>query len=243
MTQGGEGGVGKSAQAGDRILRDHPTGTTGGDRFNLYLRCGKRCLDFLAAVIGLVVTSPLLLACAVAVRLDSREPVFFRQWRIGQHGWSFQVIKLRTMVHKPDQKGLRVTTSGDPRITRVGRWLRRTKIDEIPQLFNVLWGEMSLVGPRPEVPEIVAAYSEEQRRVLQLKPGMTGPASLAFIDEEETLANQDNHEEFYLRCLMPQKLELDLAYCDSVTFLGDLILILRTVGKLIHLSKKHEVRA
>jgi lipopolysaccharide/colanic/teichoic acid biosynthesis glycosyltransferase len=139
------------------------------------------------------------------------------------------------MVDKADQGGLKLTARGDPRITRVGTWLRKTKIDEVPQLLNVLRGEMSLVGPRPEVPEYVAAYNSDQRRVLELRPGLTGPASLAFIDEGKILAGSSDKVNFYTTTLMVRKLELDLAYCEKVGFLEDMRLILLTLGRLFNL--------
>ena len=215
-------------------------GTGGGSHGTFYLRCMKRILDFVFALAGLILTFPILLICAVAIRLDSQGPVFFRQRRVGKHGRPFEIVKLRSMVDKGEGKGLKLTASHDSRITRVGKWLRRTKIDEIPQLINVLKGEMSFVGTRPEVPEYVSAYTNEQRKVFRLKPGITGPASLAFIDEEQVLAARPDAEDFYLKTLLQRKLDLDLAYCESVSFLGDVRLILSTVRRLfgIHKSRR-----
>jgi lipopolysaccharide/colanic/teichoic acid biosynthesis glycosyltransferase len=142
------------------------------------------------------------------------------------------------MVQNADQKGLKLTASGDARITRVGRWLRKAKLDEIPQLLNVLRGEMSLVGPRPEVPEYVATYNPEQREVLKLKPGITGPASLTFIDEEKYLAGQPSKEDFYLNVVVARKVALDLSYCQTVTFWGDVRLIFGTIAALLMATKK-----
>jgi len=200
-----------------------------------YTRYAKRGLDLLFAAGGLVVALPLLVVCGIAIRLESEGPVFFRQWRVGKDGRPFRIMKLRTMVDKADQGGPKLTARGDPRITRVGTWLRKTKIDEVPQLLNVLRGEMSLAGPRPEVPEYVAAYNSDQRRVLELRPGLTGPASLAFIDEGKILAGSSDKVNFYATTLMVRKLELDLAYCEKVGFLEDMRLILLTLGRLFNL--------
>jgi lipopolysaccharide/colanic/teichoic acid biosynthesis glycosyltransferase len=207
--------------------------TTARGHLTLYRRIGKRLFDASGAALGLLLTSPLLLVCAVAARLDSAGPIFFRQRRIGQGGKPFEIIKFRTMVQHPDKNGLKITVDGDSRITTIGKGLRKLKLDELPQLFNVLTGEMSLVGPRPEVPEYVAAYNSEQMRVLEVKAGITGPSSLAYINEEAVLRDQDDPEKFYVERLMPRKLDLDLAYCEKVTFLGDMKLILATLSKLI----------
>ena len=202
-----------------------------------YQRWGKRLLDVVLAVSGLSIALPLIALGAVAIKLASRGPIFFRQWRVGQYGKPFQIIKLRTMTDQAERHGPRLTASGDSRITAVGRWLRGTKIDELPQLFNILRGEMSFVGPRPEVPEYVATYGPRQGNVLNARPGVTGPASLAFIDEEKVLAGQPNQEDFYLRALMPMKLDLDLAYCNKVTLWADLKLIVVTLARIFCGSK------
>ena len=205
-----------------------------------YLRHLKRVMDFVVALAGLIVTFPLLLLCAVAIRLDSHGPVLFRQKRVGQYGKEFAILKLRTMVHGAEAKGPKLTAAHDPRITRVGKWLRRTKIDEIPQLLNVLKGEMSVVGPRPELPEYVLTYTEEQKRAFKLKPGITGPASLAFIDEEQLLAASGDAEAFYIGTVLRRKLELDLAYCERVSFLGDVRLILLTLRTLTDVRRRRK---
>jgi len=202
-------------------------------RRTFYLRVGKRLLDVCASSVGLVLSSPLLLLCSILIRLESPGPVFYRQWRVGQGGKPFQILKLRSMVVGADCAGKKITATGDARITRVGLWLRRMKIDEIPQLWNVLRGEMSLVGPRPEVPEYVAMYDDEQRRVFEFKPGITGPASLAFVDEERLLAGRLDQEGYYVKTVLARKLELDLAHCRKATFGSDLKLIFGTLMRLI----------
>jgi lipopolysaccharide/colanic/teichoic acid biosynthesis glycosyltransferase len=209
---------------------------------SLYLRLGKRIVDTVGAVAGLAITSPVLLLCAVAVRLDSRGPIFYRQRRVGQYGRSFRIFKFRTMIDGTDQNGSKLTAFGDARITRVGKILRNTKLDEIPQLLNVVRGEMSLVGPRPEVPEYTDKYTSKERRVLEVRPGITGPASLAYIDEERILAAADDRENFYVNTIMRRKLRVDLAYCRTVCLLGDARILFRTGGSLVGLrySRRRE---
>ncbi len=201
----------------------------GGETW--YLGTGKRLLDTAGAVIALALASPLIVICALAVRLSSRGPILFRQRRVGRGGRAFELLKFRTMLD--GSTGAQITASGDTRITAIGRWLRRTKLDELPQLINVLKGEMSLVGPRPEVPEYVAGYREEQKRVLERKPGITSPASLTFIDEERLLAAQTDREGYYRRVLLPRKLEIDLAYCRNAGLGADLRIIAATVRSLL----------
>jgi len=193
----------------------------------------KRLLDIAVSGAGLVLTSPILLAAAIAVKVETHGPVFYGGSRVGKDGRAFRILKLRTMRAGADQQGPAVTAGGDPRITAVGRFLRRTKIDELPQLLNVLKGEMSLVGPRPEHPDYVARYTPEQRRVLTVRPGITGPAALAFVNEEEKLEEEKlrgaDPEAAYLADVMPQKLAVDLEYVDSASVRGDLRILGRTL--------------
>jgi len=200
-----------------------------------YFRVGKRCFDTAVASTALVLLAPLFLLTALAIKLTSRGPVFFRQLRVGQLGTPFRIFKfrtMRTMAGTNGGTGSSLTAAGDPRITTLGRCLRRTKIDELPQLINVVCGDMSLVGPRPEVPEYVTRYSERQRQVLRVKPGITGPAANDFIDEELLLAGQPNKEAFYLNTILPAKLDYDIAYSNRVRFRGDLRIILETLSKV-----------
>jgi len=192
----------------------------------VYHRYGKRWLDVLCSFFGLILLLPLFLLVAVAVALTSPGPIFFIQTRVGQFGKAFRILKFRTMSGKPAGRGSLLTAAGDPRITRVGAWLRKTKIDELPQLINVLIGDMSLVGPRPEVPEFTAAYTEAQKKILLAKPGITGPS--AYVYEEELLASQPDKENFYLTQVLPAKLEIDLVYCKTIRFFADLRLIFAT---------------
>lgn len=188
----------------------------------------KRAFDLVAAVLGLIVLSPVLLLAGLLVKLDSPGPAFYKGDRIGKDGVPFKMYKFRTMVVNADQMGSALTHGGDPRVTRVGRILRKWKIDEIPQLINVVRGEMSLVGPRPESPGYVQHYTPEQRQVLQVRPGITGLTQVKFRHEETLLSRYANREEAYITTIMPQKLALDLAYVESHTLLSDLNLILQT---------------
>ena len=198
----------------------------------------------MGAFAALIITIPVLLACAIAVRLDSKGPIFFRQRRVGQYGRPFQIFKFRTMVDGADKQGSSLTASGDARITKVGKFLRRTKLDEVPQLLNVFRGEMSIVGPRPEVPEYTEKYSSKERVVLEVRPGITGPASLAYIDEERLLASAVDRETFYVNTIMRRKLQFDLAYCRKVCLLEDARIIFRTGGSLVGLrsSRRQDLR-
>lgn len=178
---------------------------------------------------GLIVLSLLFLILAIWVKLDSPGPVFFRQTRVGRNNKDFRIFKFRTMRVGAD-KGSLVTIGGmDPRITRAGVFLRKTKLDEMPQLINVFVGDMSLVGPRPEVRHYVDYWTPEQMRVLDIRPGVTGPASIKFRDENELLAAVEDPEKYYIEVVMQEKLRLDLAYVRTHTFFGDLLLILKTI--------------
>ena len=188
----------------------------------------NRAFDLPVALAGLVMTSPLVAVAAVAVKLDSPGPAFFSGPRVGRAGTVFQIHKLRTMRSAP---GPSVTAADDPRITRVGRFLRRTKLDELPQLWNVVKGDMSLVGPRPEHPDYVAHWSPEERALLAVRPGITGPASIAFVDEEARLAGRT--ERSYVDEVMPQKLALELRYLDRATFASDMAILLKTASSIV----------
>jgi len=185
----------------------------------------KRLFDVAASLVALVVLSPLLAFIALAVKVTSSGPVFHRGERIGRGGVPFRILKFRTM--RVDASGPGITREGDDRVTPLGRILRRSKLDELPQLVNVLRGEMSIVGPRPEAPEYVALYTDAERRVLTVRPGLTSPASLRYRNEESLLAGDDWHER-YVNEIMRDKLRDDLNYIDTRTFLGDLRLIART---------------
>jgi lipopolysaccharide/colanic/teichoic acid biosynthesis glycosyltransferase len=194
----------------------------------------KRLFDVFLAAAALLLLSPLLLAVAVAVRLDSPGPVLFRQERIGRHGRPFRIHKFRTMCADAPARGLAVTVGADPRVTRVGRWLRHWRIDELPQLLDVLRGDMSLVGPRPEVPRYVAHYPAALReRVLSVRPGITDPASLDFIDEAALLAGAADPEGVYVREILPRKVARQAEYASRATLLSDLRVLARTLRTLL----------
>jgi lipopolysaccharide/colanic/teichoic acid biosynthesis glycosyltransferase len=189
----------------------------------------KRGFDLVVATVGLIMLSPLFLIVAVAIKLDTSGPVFYKGDRTGKGGALFKMFKFRTMVVDADQVGAALTHGGDPRVTRAGRFLRKWKIDELPQLINVVRGEMSLVGPRPESPGYVAHYTAEQRRVLAVKPGMTGLTQVQFRHEETLLSRCADPEKDYIEKIMPQKLAIDLAYIEDRSFSLDLRLMLETV--------------
>jgi len=189
----------------------------------------KRIYDLAFSSVGLVVLSPLFLFIAVAVKCSDGGPIIFRQRRIGQAGRPFHILKFRTMLVNAERAGLSVTRRGDSRVTSLGRILRKTKLDELPQLWNVLCGEMSLVGPRPEVPQYVEHYTPWQRRVLDLKPGITDLATLEFRNEEELLSSAPDVEQFYLRYCVPRKIELNLQYAREANLWRDSQIIFKTL--------------
>jgi lipopolysaccharide/colanic/teichoic acid biosynthesis glycosyltransferase len=194
---------------------------------------GKRMFDLVAASGALVLLAPVFLAVALAIKLDDGGPVFFRQLRVGQDRRSFRIWKLRTMKIDAERHGGALTVGRDSRITRVGHLLRASKLDELPQLFNVLVGDMSLVGPRPEVPRYVALYDDLQLRVLNLRPGITDPASIEYRDESVLLATATDPEAFYISQLMPEKIRINLEYAARATLFSDLQVIGRTLAVVI----------
>ena len=192
----------------------------------------RRALDVVVSGTLLLVTAPLLGVLALAVRATSPGPAFFRQARVGRDGRPFRLLKLRTMVVDAPTRGGVLTAPGDPRVTRVGAVLRRWKLDELPQLLNVLRGDMSLVGPRPEVPRYVAGYSPRQRAVLRVRPGITDPASLVYVDEAAVLARFDDCERAYVEVVLPAKLALSLDYIERRTLFSDLGILALTLVRI-----------
>jgi lipopolysaccharide/colanic/teichoic acid biosynthesis glycosyltransferase len=193
----------------------------------------KRILDVVGSAAGLLVLSPFLLAVAVAIKADSPGPVFFRQERIGRDGQPFRIFKFRSMIAGASQVGTALTVRADRRIARIGGFLRRTKLDELPQLINVLKGEMSLVGPRPEVPEFMNLYTPEERAlIVSMRPGMTDYAAILFRDESSLLDGHDNPAEFYRREIMPIKFGYYKRYSRDLGLINDLRLIAATVSLL-----------
>jgi lipopolysaccharide/colanic/teichoic acid biosynthesis glycosyltransferase len=192
----------------------------------------KRLFDIFCSAIGIIVFSPLFLLLWIAVKLESNGPAFFLQTRVGKNNHDFKLYKFRTMYLDSESRGQLTVGMRDPRITKVGYTLRKYKLDELPQLFNVLLGDMSLVGPRPEVRKYVDLYNDEQMKVLSVRPGITDIASIQFINENELLATAENPEEFYIKEIMPQKLALNLEYINSNLLLKDVGLILKTIFKI-----------
>uniref|UniRef100_UPI00100B613E sugar transferase n=1 Tax=Geomonas oryzae TaxID=2364273 RepID=UPI00100B613E len=194
----------------------------------------KRLFDLFFALPALLVLMPIFVVIAFWIKLDSTGPVLFRQERVGLKGKIFQILKFRTMWVDAEGKGRQITVGKDPRITRSGEFLRKSKLDELPQLFNVILGEMSLVGPRPEVPRYVALYSKKQReRILSVPPGITDFASIEFRDESTILARANDPELAYIREVMPIKLALCERYVAQRTLWVDLLLILRTFKAIV----------
>ncbi len=197
-------------------------------------RPGQRLLDVIVALGALVLLSPLLLAVAAWIRIDSPGPVFFRQERVGQGGRLFRIHKFRTMVDGAARQGLPLTVGDDARITRAGGWLRQRRLDELPQFIDVLRGDMSVVGPRPEVPRYVAHYPPALRdAVLALRPGITDPSSLAYIDEASLLAAAPDPEREYIDVILPRKLQIAADYAARATMWTDLKVLAATAARLL----------
>lgn len=191
-----------------------------------------RFFDILFSLTGLTILSPLILIVSIAIKIESRGPVFFKQIRIGLNGKPFKLYKFRSMYENSEKKGQITIGSNDKRITRVGRIIRKYKLDELPQLFNVLKGDMSLVGPRPEVPKYVEKYSVYQKRVLSIKPGVTDYASIYFSNENDLLAKSENPEEYYVKFLIPQKIRLNMIYIRNKSVFVYFKIIFTTLQKI-----------
>jgi lipopolysaccharide/colanic/teichoic acid biosynthesis glycosyltransferase len=203
----------------------------------------KRLFDILVAAIGLVLLSPVFLLIGILIRLDSRGPILFRQERIGKGFKPFRIYKFRTMTQDAPQMGSLITSGEDPRITRIGRFLRRTKVDELPQLINIVKGEMSLVGPRPEVPRYVEVFRNDYEEILKVRPGITDLASLKYRDEATILAKAHDPEEEYRLRVLPEKIRLAKEYIQQSSLLFDGRLILRTLVKLFVLERLSKKKA
>ncbi len=189
----------------------------------------KRIFDVLMSSVGLLLLSPLFLIISIAVILESKGGIFYKQERIGKNGKPFKLLKFRSMYVGADKKGLLTVSGRDPRITRVGYFIRKTKIDELPQLINVLKGDMSLVGPRPEVAKYVNLYNDEQKQILSVRPGITDPASITFRNENDLLAQAENPEKFYIESVMPEKIRISLDYFKKSFFFTDIGIIFKTI--------------
>ena len=192
----------------------------------------KRAFDVVVSAVGLVVLSPVFLGVAVAIKLTDGGPVFFRQERVGMGGQVFRIHKFRSM--RVANEGALVTSANDSRITPVGAFLRKSKLDELPQLIDVLVGDMSVVGPRPEVPRYVELWGEEARReILSIRPGITDPAAIAFRNEQDELAAADDPERHYVEVILPKKVAMYRDYVQHRSFVGDLAVIARTLAAIV----------
>ena len=193
----------------------------------------KRAMDVLISGAALCVLWPVFLLIALAIVIDDPGPVFYRQVRVGRGGKEFRIFKFRSRIADADRKGLQITVGRDSRITRVGALLRKTKLDELAQLINVFLGQMSFVGPRPEVPRYVALYTPVQRQVLLVRPGITDYASIAYRNENDLLAGADDPERMYIEEIMPAKLELNMRYLHEISPLCDVKLIFKTIAAVL----------
>ena len=192
----------------------------------------KRIFDITLSLFGLIILLPFMLIIAILIKIDSKGPVFFKQIRVTKNGKEFKIFKYRTMRVGSD-KYSQITVGKDDRITKIGSFLRKYKLDEIPQLINVLIGDMSLVGPRPEVPKYVALYTDEQKEILKVRAGITDYASIEFSDENDLLASEKDPEKVYIEKIMPKKIELNKKYLSEISILTDIKIILLTIKKIL----------
>ena len=195
----------------------------------MYIKFGKRIFDIVATIVGSIILLPIIIPIALWIKLSSKGPLFYIQKRVGKDFKEFDLYKFRSMIIDADKVGPSVTSGDDPRITKVGKIIRRTKIDELPQLLNVLKGHMSLVGPRPEVMKFVEQKKEEYKKVLSIKPGITDNAAIEFRDEETIMEQYEDKEKAYIDIVLPQKIELYYKYIDTISFTNDIKLILKTL--------------
>ncbi len=201
----------------------------------------KRIFDIIVSLLILIVLSPFFLLLALAVKLDSKGPVFYRQVRVGQYNRDFKIFKFRTMVQDADRVGPPLTVGDDPRVTRVGHFIRKLRLDEFSQILNVLGGSMSLVGPRPEVRKYVDAYTPEYMATLLIRPGITASSSIAFKDEDKILNSGGDPERIYVEEILPPKMDLNLKYLQNIGLWNDLKVLLQTVGAVfLHRSEEEE---
>lgn len=193
----------------------------------------KRLFDIASSVIGFILFSPFFVLISLLIVVSSKGGIFYRQIRVGKNQEEFGLLKFRSMKPGSDKAGQITVGNNDARITRIGKILRKLKLDEIPQLINVIKGDMSIVGPRPEVPKYVAMYSKTQLKVLSVRPGLTDLASIEFINENELLGKSENPDEEYIKVIMPKKLALNIQYIENQSFFGDIWLIFKTIGKIL----------
>lgn len=200
---------------------------------NKFNRLIKRIFDIICSGIGIIILSPILLIISILIKKGSDGPVFFKQIRVGEKGKEFEILKFRTMVVDAEKLGRQITVGKDNRITKIGAFLRKYKLDELPQLINVFKGDMSLVGPRPEVPRYVKLYNEEQGKVLDVKPGITDLASIRYRDENDLLGKAEDPDDMYINTIMPDKLALNMEYINKSNIFFDIYIILQTIIKCI----------
>jgi len=193
----------------------------------------KRLFDIIVSAAGILLLLPFFVITAAIIKLDSKGPVFYRGVRVGRKGKLFKIYKFRTMVADADRIGGSSTPEDDPRVTRIGGMLRKFKLDELPQLLNVLEGDMSFVGPRPQVEWAVRLYKENERKLLDVKPGITDHASLKFSNEDEILRGSTDPDKDYMEKIAPEKIKLGLEYANNNSFAGDILIIVRTLGKVL----------
>lgn len=193
----------------------------------------KRLFDICASAFGILILTIPFIIVSIAIKIESKGPVIFKQERVGLNGKHFKIWKFRSMVVNAESKGLQITSKEDCRVTKVGKIIRKLKIDELAQLFNVLFGQMSFVGPRPEVPKYVEMYTEEQRKVLSVKPGITDLASIEYCDENNLLDSSENPEKTYIEEIMPKKLALNIEYIEKAGFFYDIGLIFKTFVRIL----------
>ncbi len=195
----------------------------------MYIEFGKRVFDIIATVLGSILLLPIIIPIALWIKLSSKGPLFYIQKRVGKNFKEFDLYKFRSMIIDADKVGPSVTSGDDPRITKVGKIIRRTKVDELPQLLNVLKGDMSLVGPRPEVLKFVKEKKEAYKKVLSVKPGITDNAAIEYRDEEEIMNQYEDKEKAYIDIVLPEKIKLYNQYIDNISFMNDFKLILKTL--------------
>jgi len=189
----------------------------------------KRFFDLILSLMGLLITVPILFLITILIKISSSGPVFYKQVRVGKNNKDFEIFKFRTMHVNADKNGLLTIGGRDPRVTSIGYYLRKFKLDELPQLINVFIGDMSFVGPRPEVRQFVNLYSEIQKKVLNVKPGITDLASIEFRNENEILSKEEDPKQYYIDYIMPKKLEINLKYINQRNLLKDFVVIIKTI--------------
>jgi lipopolysaccharide/colanic/teichoic acid biosynthesis glycosyltransferase len=200
---------------------------------NFYTKYGKRIFDVATSIIGLIVLLPFFIIIAILIKLNDKGPIFYKQKRIGQNFKPFELLKFRTMIVNADKIGPAVTKDGDPRITKIGKFLRKAKLDELPQLWNVIRGDMSIVGPRPQVEKYLQYCKDDYKEILKVKPGITDYATIKFRNEEEILSKYNDTESAYIKYVLPEKIKLYKTYIKEIGFFTDLKIIFWTLWRIV----------